>query len=282
MRAVALGGGHGTAVVLRALQRISKDVTGIVSVADDGGSSGELRRLLGIPAVGDLRRCLSATSGKGSPLAAQFEHRIAGGLHPLGNLILAAATLEHGNLALAVERVGSALGCTATVLPATDVAVDLVAETSDGTIQGQVRVHGRSDVQRVAITPRSATAAPRVLQSIVDADLIAIGPGSFFTSVLAAAVTPGIAEAIRTSRAHVVFLSNLRPEIPEAVGLSLQNQVTLLRDHGIRLDTVLCDERIAVPPATHPTPVARDLSDSTGRMHDPEKVAQALVALMAN
>lgn len=282
MRAVALGGGHGTAVVLRALQRISQHVTGIVSVADDGGSSGELRRLLGIPAVGDLRRCLSATSSTNSPLAAHFEHRIAGGLHPLGNLVLAAATIEEGNLTRAVDRVSLALGCTVTVLPATVDAVDLVAETSVGTIEGQVRVHGRSDVQRVAVTPRSAAAEPRALRSIADADLIAIGPGSFFTSVLAAAVTPGIAEAIQTSRGRVVFLSNLLPEIPEAVGLNLQNQVSLLREHGIRLDAVLCDERVAVPPATHPLPVVHDLCDSTGRMHDPEKVAQALAALMAN
>ena len=282
MRAVALGGGHGTAVVLRALMRIADNVTGIVSVADDGGSSGELRHVLGIPAVGDLRRCLSATSSSDSPLATQFEHRVAGGRHPLGNLVLAAATLEEGNLERAVERVGFLLGCTASVLPATNESVDLVAETSVGTIQGQVRVHGRSDVRRVAIAPPSAAASPRVLQSIADADLIVIGPGSFFTSVLAAAVTPGIAHAIRTSRARVVFVSNLRPEIPEAVGLSLQNQLTLLEDHEIRLDAVLCDVRLTAPEAIHPAPVVRDLSDSTGQFHDPEKVAQALVALMAN
>ena len=282
MKAVALGGGHGTAAVLQALCQLSDDVGGVVSVADDGGSSGELRERFGIPAVGDLRRCLSATGDQSLTLTKVLEHRFGEEHHPLGNLLLAAATIEEGTLEAAVDRVSQMTGSSVELLPATCERVDLVAETSTGVVSGQVNVHGRGDVMKVSLSPITAKASLRVVEMLRAADLIVVGPGSFFTSVLATVVTPGVAEAISASHAQVVFLVNLRPEIPEAVGLGLQQQLFLLQNHGINPDDVLCDEHLDVSDVTLATPVVNALADPTGVNHDPEKVARALRALMAN
>lgn len=282
MRGVALGGGHGTAVALQALNLFCDDVTGIVSVADNGGSSGELRRVLDIAAVGDLRRCLSATGDPSRPLTSLLESRLGRGQHPLGNLLLAMAVIEFGSLERAVTRVATMVGSTVRLLPATGEKVDLRAETPSGTVNGQVDVHGRSDILTVSLVPHSPFVPPSVREALLGADLIVAGPGSFFTSVLATLVVPGVLEAISASSARFIFIANLRPEIPESVRLGLPGQLQALQEHGITPDVVLCDNQSDWRSVQTAKPVVASLADASGVAHDPHKIARALTALMAN
>jgi uncharacterized cofD-like protein len=188
-RVVGIGGGHGLAVTLRAAQQYADDVTAIVSVADDGGSSGRLRASTGLPAMGDLRVCLTALAAPDDSWARALEHRFHGGEldgHALGNLVLTALAEELGDLSAAVVAVASQLGLRATILLATDVAVTLVAESDAGPVVGQVAVHAANGIKRVALEPEDPPAGAGVVAAIEAADQIVIGPGSLYTSVLAA------------------------------------------------------------------------------------------------
>lgn len=282
MKSVALGGGHGTAVTLRALLQFSSHVTGVVSIADDGGSSGDLRRAFNIPAVGDIRRCLSATSDQEIVLSQLLERHVGSSHHPLGNLLIAAAIIEFGDIATAIGHVTKLTGSTVDLLPATSEAVNLRAKTHEGYVEGQVRVHGRSDIEQVEVLPVSAVAPAAVVQAIDEADLIVSGPGSLFTSVLATLVVSGVNQAIQRSHAPFVFIANLSPEIPETEGIGLREQLSVLENHGLRPDCVLCDERFEGAENLPVQAVFAPISDEQGTSHDPTKVARALRALMAN
>lgn len=282
MKAVAVGGGHGTAVSLRALRRVSDDVTGVVSVADDGGSSGRLRAMLDVAAVGDLRKCLGALANPQNPLTQSFEHRFSVGElngHTVGNLLLVGLIDATGNLEESVRAVAQVMGVKGTIVPASCEGVVLVATTEEGDRRGQTEVMRSSTIRRIRLEPANPAAPIVAVEAIERADLVLIGPGSLFTSVLAACVVPGITQALSGTRARKVYVANLRPQVPETEGFTLQDHVDALERHGVAPDVVLVDQRSLY--ATQPCSLevhAADLSGRNGLVHDVQKLAEAVVA----
>jgi uncharacterized cofD-like protein len=281
MRLVAIGGGHGTAVTLRALRRISEDVTGIVSVADDGGSTGRLRAMLNVAAVGDLRKCLGALADPHNPLAAAFEHRFhAGELegHTVGNLFLVGLIDATGNLEESINAAAEVLGVRGTILPASRDGVVLVASHGEGVTRGQTAVAKTTGIRYISLDPPSSPAPLRALAALSQADVIVIGPGSLFTSVLAACVVPDINHAIAASRARKIYVANLRPEDSETLGFGLQDHIDALRAHGVEPTDVIVDS--ASQFANQPCQVRTYVTSVTGRnrlVHDVPKLTQAVI-----
>ena len=289
-RVVAIGGGHGLAASITAVRRYAGHVTAIVSVADDGGSSGRLREALGISPPGDIRRCLVAMGDPDSMWARAFEHRFdAGELdgHSFGNVVIAGLSAVTGDFLAALDEAGRLVGVDGTgrVLPATATPVVLEAEGENGTVRGQLAVAtgtttGR--IKRVSITPPDARPPAAALQAVEEADQVVIGPGSLFTSVLAALAPPALTEALAATRAQRVYVCNLGPQEPETAGYDAAGHVEALLAHGVRVDAVLCDprfrpasgERLTMP--VHTSELARE----DGRAHDPRKLAGALADLL--
>ncbi len=280
MKVVAVGGGHGTAVSLRALKLISLDVTGVVSVADDGGSTGRLRAMLNVAAVGDLRKCLGALADPDNPLTASFEHRFTVGElagHAVGNLLLVGLIDATGNLEESVAALAQVMGVTGTIVPASCEGVVLVASTEEGSTRGQTKVARSTSIRHISLEPANPAAPILAVETIERADLVLIGPGSLFTSVLAACVVPGITQALAGTRAKRIYVANLRAENPETVGYTLQDHVDALERHGVVPDLVLVDERSSFvdDPCTLTTRV-RDLAGRNGLVHDVQKLASAV------
>lgn len=282
---VAIGGGHGTAVTLKAARCFAGTLTGIVSVADDGGSSGRLRELFNVVALGDIRKCLVALAEEDSALAKAFERRFDEGElagHALGNLILTGLIDATGDLVLGVREAAQLLGAHGDVLPATTEPVVLKAESGRGTVAGQVAVKGTPGIERVSLVPEDAQPPQLAVERIARADQIVIGPGSLFTSVLAAVAVHGIAEAVALSGAQVVYVCNLHPEIPETEGYDVAAHVAALARHDVTVDVVLCDTiggmGIGATDAT-----VRDvrLTGQNTLVHSPAKLAEALSGLLA-
>jgi uncharacterized cofD-like protein len=281
MKVVAVGGGHGTAVSLRALKRLSSEVTGVVSVADDGGSTGRLRAMLNVAAVGDLRKCLGALADPANPLTASFEHRfnvgeLAG--HAVGNLLLVGLLDATGNLEESVRAVAQVMGVTGTIVPASCEGVVLLATTEDGPARGQSTVARSSSIRRISLEPAYAAAPMVAVEAIERADVVLIGPGSLFTSVLAACVVPGITQALAGTKAKKIYVANLRAQLPETDGYTLQDHLDALRRHGVEIDLVLVDERSSF--ADDPSSVAThvtDLAAGNGLVHDVQKLARAVL-----
>jgi len=282
---VAIGGGHGTAVTLKAARRYAGLLTGIVSVADDGGSSGRLRELLNVVALGDIRKCLVALAENDSALAAAFERRydegeLAG--HALGNLILLGLIDATGDLVQGVREAAVLLGARGDVLPASTEPVVLKAESAQGTVAGQVAVMGTGDLWAVSLVPDDALPPPLAVERILGADQVVIGPGSLFTSVLAAVSVHGIAEAVARSKAQVVYVCNLRPQVPETEGYDVAAHVAALARHNVTVDVVVCDTIQGM--GIGATDVAvRDvpLTGVNRLVHSPAKLAEALSGLLA-
>ena len=282
---VAIGGGHGTAVTLKAARRYAGVLTGVVSVADDGGSSGRLRELLNIVALGDIRKCLVALADEDSALATAFERRFDEGElrgHALGNLILTGLIDATGDLVLGVGEAATLLGAHGDVLPATTERVVLKAESALGTVAGQVAVMGTGDISTVSLVPEDAQAPPLAVERIMEADQIVIGPGSLFTSVLAAVAVRGIAEAVASAQGQVVYVCNLRPQIPETEGFDVADHVDALARHNVTVDVVLCDSiRGMSIGATDVQVLDVPLTGENTLVHSPAKLAQALSGLLA-
>lgn len=282
MKVVAVGGGHGTAVSLRALRLISSDVTGVVSVADDGGSTGRLRAMLNVAAVGDLRICLSALANPENPLAASFEHRFRVGElngHAVGNLLLVGLIDATGNLEESVLAAAQVMGVTGTIIPASCEGVVLVASTEDGRTRGESEVAQSSSIRNISVEPANAAAPIAAVETIQNAQLVLIGPGSLFTSVLAACVVPGITQALAGTRARKIYVANLRPEIPETVGYGLQDHVDALLRHAVRPDAVLVDAHSVFATQSCSLPlIVADVAGRNGMVHDVQKLARAVLA----
>jgi uncharacterized cofD-like protein len=282
---VAIGGGHGTAVTLKAARRYAGLLTGIVSVADDGGSSGRLRELLNVVALGDIRKCLVALAEKDSALAAAFERRydegeLAG--HALGNLILLGLIDATGDLVQGVREAASLLGAKGDVLPATTEPVVLKAESAQGTVAGQVAVMGTGDLWAVSLVPDDAKPPPLAVERILGARQVVIGPGSLFTSVLAAVSVYGIAEAVAQSDAQVVYVCNLRPQVPETDGYDVAAHVAALARHNVMVDVVVCDSIQGMGTGSTEVPVLDvPLTGENRLVHSPAKLAEALSGLLA-
>jgi uncharacterized cofD-like protein len=283
---VAVGGGHGTAVTLRAARRYAWQVTAIVTVADDGGSSGRLREQLDVVALGDLRKCLVALADDSSVLARAFEHRFGetGDLsgHALGNLVLAGLVDATGDLVSGVDAAATLLGAAGRVLPATIEKVTLKAEADRGEVKGQVAVSAAGRIRRVSLVPGGSSPPPEATAALLAADQVVIGPGSLYTSILAAVVVPGIAEALAGTTAQKVYVSNLFPQVPETEGYDVAAHVVALREHGVDVDVVLWDSRagLAAGPVDRPL-VDRPVVGTNGLVHNPARLAEALSDLLA-
>jgi len=282
-RVVAIGGGHGLAATLRAVRTYTDRVTALVSVADDGGSSGRLRELLHIIPPGDLRMCLVALAEPGSSLAVAFEHRfteeeLAG--HSLGNLILAGLMDGTRDPVAALDEACRLLGATGRVLPSTTEPVVLKAEADCGLVTGQVAVNGTDHIHRVSLVPSDPPAPEAAVAALAEADQILLGPGSLFTSVLAAVAVPAIRDGINLSNADRVYICNLRPQEPETASFDVAMHVDALLRHGVCVDRVVCDSSgIAVGSPAVPV-VDVPLARPNGLAHDPDRLASTLSDLI--
>jgi uncharacterized cofD-like protein len=282
-KVVAIGGGHGLAATLRAVRRYTDQVTAVVSTADDGGSSGRLRQLLPVVPPGDLRVCLVALADPDSPLATAFSYRYTEGElagHALGNLVLAGLMEAVGDPIGALDEACRLLGVRGRVLPCTTAPVVLQAVAACGAVSGQAAVSATAEICQVSLLPADPPVPPPVTEAIEEADQIVLGPGSLFTSVLAAVTVPGIRDALRRSTAGTVYVCNLHPESLETAGFDVGRHLDALAAHGISVDVVLCDP--AGLPVGNPgiRVVEADLATVGGTAHDPAKLASALSDLL--
>jgi uncharacterized cofD-like protein len=290
---VAIGGGHGLATTLRALRLYADPITAVVTVADDGGSTGRLRRDLGVLGVGDLRKCLAALAADDEDSvswAETFEHRFdAGDLtgHALGNLILVGLAEATGDWVQALDLAGRTLGAQGRVLPATAGPVVLRAESDEGAIQGQVAIQDSpARIRRITLDPPDAPSPPDVARALAAADQVVLAPGSLFTSLLPALAARDVRAALARASVPVVMVMNLGPQVPETVGLDAADHLRAVCDLGIRVDHLVVDDRcrltvdadalVALGPAVTIAPVARP----DVMAHAPAKLASTLAALL--
>jgi len=264
-RIVAIGGGTGLSALLRGLKTVTRNLTAIVTVADDGGSSGELRRNMGVLPPGDIRNCLAALSNDEELITQLFQYRFAQGAglngHTLGNLLITALTDITGSFEEAVAESGRVLAVQGSVLPSTLHDVRLVADVQLPQRANQVRVKGESQipkaagqVQRVWLEPNNPLAYPPALQAILTADIIVVGPGSLYTSILPNLLVTEVAEAMRVSRALKIFVCNVASQPGETDGYSCGDHVRTIEKHvgpGL-FDLVLCNNRFdgKLPPTS--------------------------------
>jgi uncharacterized cofD-like protein len=271
-RVVALGGGHGLSATLSALRTVTDALTAIVTVADNGGSSGRIRRELGGLPPGDLRMALAALCGDdewGRTWADVLQHRFGGpdegGLHghAVGNLLIAALWERLGDPVGALDWVGRLLGARGRVLPMSTVPLEIEAlvagaDPADPTVTGVIRgqhelavTPGR--VLSVRLSPQQPPAAPEAAAAIRAADWTVLGPGSWFTSVIPHLLVPELATALAETRSRKVLVFNLSPQPGETDGYSAEQHLEVLADHcpGLRLDLVLADEMSCGAPSVY-------------------------------
>ena len=228
---VAIGGGTGLSTLLSGLKRYSSHITAIVTVADDGGSSGVLRRELGVLPPGDIRNCLAALSTEEPLLTRLFQYRFSAGNglegHSFGNLFLSALTAITGNLETAITASSRVLAVQGQVVPATSADVRLWAELENGErIEGESNIgHARSPIVRLGCLPERPPALPRALEAIANADLIVLGPGSLYTSLLPNLLVPELVAAIQRSRAPRLYICNLMTQPGETDGLDVRGHI---------------------------------------------------------
>lgn len=282
---VALGGGHGLAASLRAARTYAGSIAGIVSVGDDGGSSGRLRTDLGVAPPGDVRRCLSALATTDSLLVRSLEHRFDDGAlqgHPVGNLMLAGLAMVAGDLQSAIDEVGRLIGAAGRIFPATEVPVTLIADSDQGTLAGQVTIERASGIRNLRFDPADPPVSAAAVQAVRTADQVLIGPGSLFTSVLAAAVVPAICDALHETSGQRVFVANVANDKAEARGFGLAEHLDALADHGLKIDAVLAPIG-SVSGRTPPGKVIEvDVAGEDGWSHDPVKLGRALADIYAD
>ena len=313
-RIVVIGGGTGQSMLLRGLKAHTSNLTAIVAVADDGGSSGVLRDQLAIPPVGDIRRCLAALADDETLVGEVLEHRFAGspsdpapeaggplGGHPLGNILLAAMTqLQGGDFEEAVRLANRVLAVRGQVLPAAATPLTMHARLSDGTVlNGQSVITRAKGIVETWITPSDVPASEDALAAIADAELIVLGPGSVYTSVLPSLLLPEFRRALAESSALRVFVCNVATQPGETEGMNLADHVAAVVKHvgsGI-VDVVLANNRLLVdglnapsepvglswPPDVLPLPtlVLDNVVDASAPLrHDPRRVAGAVVKIL--
>lgn len=316
-RIVAIGGGTGLSALLRGLKEHTANLTAIVTVADDGGSSGALRDELGIPAVGDIRNCIAALADA-EPLMRDFlGYRFPGGQetdglpvetrpgalggHAIGNLLIAALTaVEGGDFEAAVRRMNRVLAVRGEVLPVSPKPITLHARTRNGVVvSGQSQVMRTPGIERVWITPGAVSASAGALDAIRDADLVVLGPGSLYTSVLPVLLVPDVQAALRDTAATCVYICNVATQAGETAGYDLADHVEALIGHtspGL-IDLVLANDRFDArvppdwiaesvrlrwPPAVDPAPalVTENVVDPVNaHRHDPDRLAAAVIRL---
>jgi uncharacterized cofD-like protein len=331
---VAIGGGTGLSTLLRGLKEYSSNLTAVVTVADDGGSSGVLREELGIPAVGDIRNCVVALADDGALMGRLLQYRFPGtgpataspsepdkvsaadaasmpvdgpfaaaetslGGHAVGNLLLAALVqLESGDFEQGVREMNRVLAVRGSVVPATGTVLTMHASLHDGSeVAGQSKIAHTEGIERVWVTPGDVRPTEDALRAIADADVIVLGPGSLYTSLLPALLVPGIREAISASGALVVFACNVATQEGETHGYDLADHLDALGLHGAghlpdlvlannRFDAVAPDGWTGEPVRLRWPPKAQsgarlvldDLVDAANaRRHDPGNLASSII-----
>ena len=317
-RVVAIGGGTGLSTLLRGLKAHTSNLTAIVTVADDGGSSGALREELGIPGVGDIRNCIVALADAEPLMSELLQYRFPGGLRPddgpvemvpgglgghaVGNLLIAALTaIEGGDFEEGVRRMNRVLAVRGQVLPASPTAITLHAEAADGTVvEGQSRVMRTSGIKRVWISPSDVAASEDALAAIAEAELIVIGPGSLYTSLLPTLLIEAIGAAVAAAPGVRLYVCNVATQAGETEGYDLADHVEALeRTTGRRLlDVVLANDRfdprqrtdpglgavaLRWPPAiAEPPRLVLDsvVDPDNPHHHDPERLGAAVLRVL--
>ncbi|MCP4541484.1 MAG: YvcK family protein [Chloroflexi bacterium] len=305
---VAIGGGHGLSALLRGLKEHTANITAIVTVADDGGSSGRLRRELGVLPPGDFRNCIAALADDEALTTQLFQYRFGNGNgldgHSFGNLFITAMAEVAGSFEQAVLESGRVLAIQGRVIPSTLRDVTLMADLRTEPI-GISRVSGESsitkasgDIERVYLEPDNVPAYPEAVRALLEADLIVAGPGSLYTSVLPNLLVPDVARAVEASRAPKVYVCNVATQVGETDGYSVGDHVTALEAHlgkGV-FSAVLTNQNLDVdfdapagvelvstnyPPDAEYHVITDDLVDSARPWrHDSRKLAQALLKLL--
>jgi len=303
LRVVALGGGHGLAASLAALRRVTPELTAIVTVADDGGSSGRLRREFGVLPPGDLRMALAALCGDdswGETWSRVVQHRFAGSGelagHAVGNLLLAGLWDVLGDPVAGLDWVGRLLRVTGRVLPMAAVPLEIVAcvagldadaPDAEREVRGQAAVAvttGR--VRSISLVPADPPAVPEAVEAILAADWVVFGPGSWFTSVLPHLLVPSLAAALASTSARRIVTLNLVPQPGETEGFSPHRHLEVLADHApsLSFDVVLADtgavagfedELEKAAGLLHASLVLSDVAAADGARHDPVRLAAA-------
>ncbi len=309
LRVVALGGGHGLAASLAALRQVVSDLTAVVTVADNGGSSGRLRREFGVLPPGDLRQALAALCGDddwGRTWADVLQHRFTSSgemnEHAVGNLLIVALWELLGEHVTGLDWVARLLGAHGRVLPMSVSPIDITASVRGAdparpdevrSIRGQVEVASTPGrVLAVRLEPDDPPACPEALAAVESADWVVLGPGSWFTSVIPHLLVPGLRSALAKTSARRVVTLNLAPQAGETAGFSPEKHLEVLAAHApeLRLDAVVVDRRTVVD-RTRLEDTARGLGarlvvadvgvDDGSPRHDSAKLANAYTALMA-
>lgn len=310
-RIVIIGGGTGLPVLLRGMKQYPVDITAIVTVADDGGSSGRLRDDLHIPPPGDIRNVLAALSDVEPLIEEMFQHRFKASNelsgHSLGNLILAAMTSITGNFVHAIQEMSKVLNVRGKVLPAANQSVVLNAQFEDGTVvSGESKIpYSGKKIHRVFLTPNDIEPLPETIQATRQADLIIIGPGSLYTSILPNLLVPMLGEEVCRSRAKKVYICNLMTQAGETLGFTASDHVKAIFDHldcsfidtilvnneEIPADVVLRYKKELAHPVQYDLPRLFELGlevvhgdiailEHGALRHDPKKVAEILYNLL--
>ncbi|MEA2623682.1 MAG: hypothetical protein QOH61_2592 [Chloroflexota bacterium] len=306
-RVVAIGGGTGLSTLLRGLKEVTSNITAVVTVADDGGSSGKLRQELGIAPMGDIRNCIAALADAEPAMTRLLQYRFpedevnAPGLggHAFGNLLIAALADIAGDFEEGVRESNRVLAVRGQVVPVARSPLTLHAELADGTrLEGQSTIMGSRGIRRVWVTPTDALASEEAIAAIAAADLVVLGPGSLYTSLLPSLLVPGIAGALQTTSARRVFVCNVATQPGETEGYTLSEHVAALNAHdvGSIVDVVLANSNLGArtPNRYSASPVRIDLDAGQERprlvitdvvdtdnahRHDPHKLTHALIAL---
>ncbi len=307
-RIVAIGGGTGLSTLLRGMKEYTSNLTAIVTVADDGGSSGVLRAELGIPPVGDIRNCIAALADAEPLMSDVLQYRfpdpVAGdttGLagHAVGNLLIAAMTaVEGGDFEDGVRLMNRILAVRGQVVPVSPIPLTLHARLTDGgVVDGQSRIMRTSGIERVWLTPDDVHASDDALAAIAEAELIVLGPGSLYTSLLPSLLIPAIREAVLATSAPRVFVCNVATQEGETAGYDLAAHLDALVAHTspALVDIVLANNQFTVaasadrsaravklrwPPTSIPAPrlILDDVVDPTDpHHHDPGRLAASLI-----
>ena len=309
-RIVAIGGGTGLSTLLRGLKESTSNITAVVTVADDGGSSGLLREELGMPPVGDIRNCIAALADAEPVMTRLLQYRFPqerpgqAGLsgHAFGNLLIAALSAVEGDFEEGVRQSNRVLAVRGQVVPVAAEPLTLHAELDDGRLlQGQSVIARSVGIQRVWVTPADVRASAEALEAIGAADLIVLGPGSIYTSLLPSLLVPELRGALLDATAPRVFVCNVATQIGETEGYALSDHLAALERHGAGrlIDWVLVNGNLgARAPAGYPAaPVAIDLpadsssgprlllrdvvDDGNAHHHDPLKLAGAVLDILA-
>jgi uncharacterized cofD-like protein len=307
---VALGGGHGLHASLSALRRVVGDLTAVVTVADDGGSSGRLREEFGVLPPGDLRMALAALCGDdewGQTWADVLQHRFAGHGdmrgHVVGNLLIVSLWEQLGDHVAALDWVGRLLGASGRVLPmaltplvmtAQIRGVDPAAPDEVTTVRGQVEVAtSEGTIQSVALDPPDPAPCPEAVLAVRAADWVVLGPGSWYTSVIPHLLVPDLCRAVVDTRGKVIVVLNLAPQDGETPGFAPADHLAALLEHApdLRVHTVLADVRSVRDPGSLETAVKEagarlvlaDIAAGDGSArHDPVKLAAAYDAVISH